>query len=325
MSGALEAWLADALGVAEARVEAQAPLAGGAIQENVALDVETPDGPRRLVLRRDAPSAIAASRSRADEFAILRAAHAAGVRVPEPVAFCDDEAAGGPFALMARVDGEAYGPKVVREEAWGGEREALGREIGRQLAMIHAVPVEGALATLLGPAPDDPARAEIALLRGWLDALGAARPGLEWGLRHAERTAPGPGAVTLAHRDFRTGNLMLDGDGLTAILDWEFAGWGDPMADLGWFCARCWRFSRPDREGGGLTSRGALYEGYRAAGGTVDEARIGWWELMAHLRWAVIALQQGARFESGAEPDLVLALTGRIADTLELDVLRMAA
>jgi hypothetical protein len=50
-----------------------------------------------------------------------------------------------------------------------------------------------------------------------------------------------------------------------------------------------------------------------------------YWETVAHLRWAVIALLQGWRHASGAEPSLALALTGRIADELEYDILRMTA
>ena len=46
---------------------------------------------------------------------------------------------------------------------------------------------------------------------------------------------------------------------------------------------------------------------------------------MAHIRWAVIALQQGDRHDSGAERSLHLALTGRISDTLEYRLLQMTA
>lgn len=45
---------------------------------------------------------------------------------------------------------------------------------------------------------------------------------------------------------------------------------------------------------------------------------------MAHVRWAVIALQQGRRRASGAEA-LNLALTARIADPVEFAALRMTA
>lgn len=324
---ALEVLLAAMLGVAGARVLSAEKLSGGAIQENWAIDVAAAGATRRLVLRRDAPATIAASRSRREEFLLVSAAFAAGVRVPRPVGFCDDPAPlGAPFAVMERVAGVAYGPKVVRDARLGGDRAALGRALGGQLARIHALRPDAALSAALGPAPADPGLAEIARLRGWLDALGAPRPGLEWALRRAELRAPAPARPVLTHQDFRTGNLMLDAEGLTAILDWEFAALSDPMADLGWFCAACWRFSRPDLEGGGLCRRADVYAGYAAESGRApDHDRVRWWELLAHLRWAVIALQQGRRHASGAERSLDLALTARIADPVELMALRLAA
>lgn len=322
---ALDAWFSRALAMPGARVVAADKLSGGAIQENWAVIVKAGEQTRRLVIRRDAPATIAASRSRAEEYALIAAAHRAGVRVPEPLGFCDDPAIlGAPFAAMAWVEGTGYGPKVVRDLTLGGDRAELGRELGRQMALIHAVRPDAGLAAILGPRPADPALEAVALLRGWLDARPAPRPGLEWALRWAERHAPPPGAVTLTHQDFRSGNFLVDGQGLTAVLDWEFAAWSDPASDLGWFCARCWRFSRPDLDGGGIASRQDVLAGYAEAGGTVpDPARVAWWEVMAHTRWAVIALQQGDRHAGGAERSLHLALTGRIADTLEYQLLQM--
>ena len=324
---ALAAWLATALGAAKAQVTAARKLSGGAIQENWALDVTAGGATHALVLRRDAPATIGASRPRAQEYALLAAAHAGGVRVPRPVGFCDDDQIlGAPFAVLERVAGEGYGPKLVRDTTLGGDRDALAHALGQQLATIHALRPEGQIRAILGDRPEDPAVAEIALLRGWLDDLGTPHPGLDWALRHCELHAPPPGDVVLAHRDFRTGNYMVDAQGLTAVLDWEFAGWGDPMADIGWFCAECWRFSRPDLQAGGIAARAPFYAGYTGQGGApIDPARIAWWEVMAHLRWAVIALQQEARHTSGQERALHLQLTGRIADTLELALLRMTA
>ena len=41
------------------------------------------------------------------------------------------------------------------------------------------------------------------------------------------------------------------------------------------------------------------------------------------MRWAIIALQQAERHSSGQEPSLELALTGRISDELEFEMLRL--
>ncbi len=321
----LEAWLSEVLNAQDVTVRSADKLSGGAVQENWVLEVSADSETHHLVLRRDAAATISASRSRQEEYAILSAVRAAGITVPKPVAFCADvNIIGAPFALIERVDGVGYGPKVVRDSNLGGDRRALGRELGRQLAGIHSVEPDTELAELLGPRPADPAQGEVALLRAWLDDLGAVRPGLEWALRWAERHAPKSTDITFCHRDFRTGNFLIDAQGLTAILDWEFAGWSDPLADIGWFCAECWRFSRPDLEGGGICERVDFYAGYEAEGGiAIDAARVRWWEVMAHLRWAVIALQQGGRHASGEERSLHLALTGRIADPLEFKALKM--
>jgi Ser/Thr protein kinase RdoA (MazF antagonist) len=205
----------------------------------------------------------------------------------------------------------------------GGDREKLVRHIGREMARIHAIRPPQAKLAFLGAPPADPVAADIAALRAGLDAMGIARPALEWGLRHCERRLAASGHVRLVHRDLRTGNYMVDDKGLTGILDWEFADWGDPMSDLGWFCAACWRFGREDLEAGGVGSRTSFYQGYLAGGGLpIDDARVRLWEVMAHLRWAMIALQQGQRHLSGKEPSLALALTSRIVPELELAVLR---
>ena len=309
------------------RVKALELLSGGAIQENwrVVCELGTSAGAvaQDFVLRRNGAATIASSRPLAQEFALLNVAHQAGVLVATPIAYCDDpELLDGRFFLVAAMPGVGLGPRVVKDERLGGDRAALAERLGRELARIHAIRPPHAALAFLGPAPVDPARTVIAGLRAALDRLGAVRPALEWGLRWAETHAPCRVAACLIHNDFRTGNYLVDQDGLTAILDWEFAGWGDPMADLGWFCAECWRFGRPDREAGGIAARADLYRGYLAGGGRVDDAAVRYWELVAHLRWAVIALEQGERHLSGRQRSLELALTAKIVPELELAVLR---
>jgi aminoglycoside phosphotransferase (APT) family kinase protein len=300
-------------------------LAGGAIQENYALDVEIAGATQHLVLRADAPSGVAVSHSRAEEFALLKVAFAAGMTVPRPILFCaDDTIVGKPFALMQRVAGTAAGHVIVRDDKWHGDRRALAERLGRELAILHRIrPPHPELAFL--PVPGEaPALVAIAAYRGFLDGYRSPRPALEWGLRWLERRAPPQGELVLCHRDYRTGNYMVDDSGLAGILDWEFAGWGDPHEDIGWFCAKCWRFGANEREAGGIAGRADFLRGYEAVSGRrVDAVQVRYWETMAHARWAIIALQQGERHVSGAEPSLDLALTGRRIAELEYELLLM--
>lgn len=325
----LEGFLARRAGADTVSVIDLRPLGGGAIQDNRLLVADITGGPftgrLEAVLRRDAPSKVAESHSREHEFALLEAAHGAGVTVPEPLWLCTDGAVlGRPFFVMRRLEGVAAGHRVVRDAALGGERATLAGRLGGELARIHAImrPHPG-LGFLAEPEPT-PALHSIQRFRGFLDHHPRPRPVLEWGLNWLERHAPPAGDIVLCHHDYRTGNLMLDETGLSGVLDWEFAGWSDPLEDLGWLCARCWRFGVDHLEAGGIGRREDFYRGYEEASGrTIERAAVGYWEVMAHVRWAVIAVLQAERHVSGAEPSLELALTAHVVPELELEILRM--
>ena len=294
------------------RIDRYERLGGGAIQENMALDVCIDGRDEALVLRKDAPSRVAVSRSRSEEFALLHAAFAAGVTVPEPLWASDDpEIVGAPFFIMRRVAGTAVGRRIVRDESLGGDRSTLARRLAEQLARIHEIrPPRSDLAFLGEPRTvHDFVRDAYA----FLDDSQRVEPALELGLRWLDVNAPVSEETVLLHHDFRTGNYMLDGGGITAILDWEFAGWGDPHEDIGWFFARTWRFGANEREAGGIGSRDAFYNAYqRASGRHIDDNRVRYWETFAHARWAVIARQQADRHYSGAERSLELLLIGTL-------------
>jgi aminoglycoside phosphotransferase (APT) family kinase protein len=321
---ALAKWLSEAADV-PVEIAEMSLLSGGAIQQNWRLDAIVGGEAEAWVLRTDAAATLSHSRSRVEEFALLRAAYAVGVRVAEPLFLCADAAVtGAPFFIMRRVAGVTAGHRVVRSETLGGGRTALVAALGRELARIHAIaPPRPDLSFLPPPAPDPCARF-VAEMRGHLDRA-SPRPILEWGLRHLERTAYASDDVVLCHNDFRTGNLMVADSGITAILDWEFAAWGDPHEDIGWFCAPCWRFGGPG-EAGGIGPRAAFIEAYEVASGRrVDPAAVAWWELAAMIRWAIIAIAQAERHISGREPSLELALTGHVVPELELQVMRAVA
>ncbi len=301
-----------------------APLRGGAIQENWAVDARfsggSLTGEQRLVLRTAAPTAVASSLGRLEEFAVLKAAFAAGVTVPEPLWANDDpEILGKPFFTMRRVEGTA-----AAHAALDPVLPEIAERLGRELARIHAIhPPRPDLAFLPAYAKVGPAQ-QIAGFRAYLDRHPNPRPVLEWGIRWLETHVPPPVDPVLCHHDFRTGNYMLDGAVLTGILDWEFAGWGDPHEDIGWFCSKGWRFARLDREAGGIADRAPFYRGYESESGrSVDPRRVFFWEVVASVRWAVIALQQSDRYLIAGERNLDLALTGRRATECELEILML--
>ena len=305
------------------------PLPGGAVQENWRLDADFAGGAfagrQELVLRTDAPAPIPSSHDRAKEFRIIQAVHARGIKAPEALWLCTDQSVlEKTFFIMRRLPGIAAGHRVVKDDTLGGGHDTLAEELAVELARIHALdPRSLGLDFLAEPRPS-PALAAARDFRAYLDVHPDPRPVLEWGIAWLEREAPPKGSVVLCHRDFRTGNYLAGKDGLVAILDWEFANLGDPDSDIGWICARCWRFGAVEKVAGGIASREAFVRAYeRASGRKVDRARIDYYEVMAHARWAIIALQQGQRHVSGREPSLELALTAHVVPELELEILRL--
>ncbi|MEA5501570.1 phosphotransferase [Halotia wernerae UHCC 0503] len=323
----LAGWLIGALGANQVQVARLHKLSGGAIQENWAFDARVRGGKYEgvipCVLRTDAPTGVAVSHSRAAEYAILKAAFDAGVKVPEPLGACADAGViGKPFYVMRRLEGTALGHILTDDRKWSGDRATLARDLGAELAKLHKIAPPRDDLSFLKPLDTSPALASIGEYRAWLDTYRDPRPALEFALRWLELNAPAKGAIALCHRDFRTGNYMADDEGLTGILDWEFAGWSDPDEDLGWFCAKCWRFGRWDRAAGGIGAREDFLAGY---GRAIAPEILRYWEIMAHARWAVIALQQGERFVGGGEASLDLALTGRRIAELEFELLNEIA
>lgn len=330
---ALASQLARAMGVGGLRILAMERLPGGAIQENWSLDVEpveggTRTGPgsiQRWVLRTDARTSVASSLGRAEEYAVLSVAYGAGVRVPEPLCMVDgDSVLGRPYFVMSRLDGVGAGHRLSRESALVPDALALLRELGTALARLHSVrPPQTALEFLRLPRRS-PALDAIEGYRDYLDRLEEPQPVLEWGLRWCERHMPEEGDICLIHRDFRTGNYLVHDGHLSGVLDWEFAAYGDPCEDLGWFTARCWRFAAPDKEAGGLGPLEPLLSAYVEAGGVCfTPAQLRYWQVMAHLRWGIIALQQAQRHLSGRECSLELALSGRMLPELEWEILSL--
>lgn len=288
---ALTAWLGERLDTADVVLERVSLLPGGAIQNNWRLDLRTGNKPRRLVLRSGPDLPLPESRSKAEEFDLLREARRADVPVPEPLWLSDGEL-GAAFIVSEFCRGVADRNRLIA----CGDNMALVKDLSMALALIHAVNVPQGTDLSL---PDQ----RVALLESWLAPLEPVPVEIAAGLGWLRANVPSCVAASLVHRDFRTGNFLVEDGRLVAVLDWEFAGWGDPAEDIGWFCAACWRGDAQDREAGGLGSREAFYRAYQEAGGQLPEPdHVRFWEVFAHVRWALIAMQQGRRAQAGAYP-----------------------
>jgi aminoglycoside phosphotransferase (APT) family kinase protein len=306
---ALSALLARTLPPAGA-VGALHRLSGGASRETWSFDA----GSRPLVLRRDPPGGPDPA-AMAREAECFRAAAEAGVPVPQLLAAGDgSDGIGSPYLLMERLDGESLPQRLLRDERWAPVRRRLAHELGSVLARIHAVDL-GRVPSL-ERTPD-----RLAALRAQHDAFGEPRPATELALRWLADHRPAPVADAFVHGDYRNGNLIIDDNGVRAVLDWELAHVGDPREDLGWLCAKAWRFGSANPVGG-FGSREELFAGYeRVAGARPDPAAVHWWEVFACVHWAVICRIQVERQLSGAEQTVEMAIVGRRVAEAEFDAL----
>jgi aminoglycoside phosphotransferase (APT) family kinase protein len=280
--------------------------------------VRAVNGGGEWFLRRDPPAG-GSFLSLELEHRIVGAAAAAGVPVPRPLAI-------GEFGfLMEHVPGTSVAPRVLRRDGLAGARERLPVQLGEALARIHSVG-PGAVEKLPGGGPD-PALEACELWERTIDEVGEPLPGVEAGLRWLRLHRPPPAErIVLVHGDFRLGNLIVDSDGLAAVIDWELCHAGDPAEDIGWLCIRSWRFGNDELPVAGVGESAPFLDAYEAAGGVRPEPeRLRWWEAMGNVKWAVICARQAHDHLTGARPSAELASLGRRICEPEWDLLQLLA
>jgi aminoglycoside phosphotransferase (APT) family kinase protein len=299
----------------EGRIEGLRRLSGGASRETWSFDLVAADGRQELILQRVRPGATASGVALpvGTEPALLRAAAERGVPVARVVARDDGAVLGTPGMVVERLAGETIARKLLRDDEWATARERLGPQVGAALAAIHQIPLDAVPGLSLTD--------EVARYRDVLDGLGEPHPAFELGFRWLDASRPRRSEPSVVHGDFRLGNLLVDHDGLRAVLDWELPHLGEPLEDLGWFCVRAWRFGSP-LPAGGVATRDVLVEAYEAAGGQpVDRDALQWWEVLGTLKWGVICVMQAWGHLSGASRSVELATIGRRVCENEWDLL----
>ncbi|HSS33975.1 MAG TPA: phosphotransferase family protein [Solirubrobacterales bacterium] len=279
-------------------------------------------GEQRLVLRRPPrgplpPSAHDVLR----EARLLAALAPLGFRAPAVLAICEDEAViGAPFYVMPFIEGHVLTEALP--DALAAERgpRRIAEELVDCLVELHAIDFEAAGLADFGRA-DGYLERQLNRFGGLLE-LNATRPlpdlerVAEWLAANVPRSPP----ATLVHGDYRLGNVMYAPaePRLLAVLDWEMATIGDPLADLGYMTAMWAQAEDPYNAVGDLSSvtrlpgfpdRDFLAQRYTNATGPPVDA-LPWYQVLAIWKAAIFLEGSYKRFQEGTTSDAYFARLG---------------
>ncbi len=267
-------------------------------------------GRERMVLRKKPsgptlPGAHAIER----EFRVLGALHPAGIPVPRPILLHEDaELLGTPFYLMERVDGRVFEDCALSEVSVD-ERRSVYLAMAQTLASLHAISPEAVGLGDFGRPGNYFERQFRRWGRQWRESpserIGELDELSAW---LSENMPADDGAISIAHGDFRLGNLLfhLTQPRVAAILDWELSTLGHPLADLG-FCCLPWH-TAPDEYGGilgldlaelGLPREAEFLARYYTEAGSAPELRP-FHIAFALFRFAVIFVGISDRARAGS-------------------------
>lgn len=169
----------------------------------------------------------------AQQHAILDAVGqgASGPPVPRVYELCTDaDVIGDAFFLMQRFDGEAF-DHVAPDWMKRADPDTVASMCSQWAGAVYAL--HGLPAALMPPG----SRSIEQEIRHWRDVAVQAEsePGLIELLEDLLKHPPAAsGPMTPVHGDPKQGNCLWRGPKLQALLDWEMAGVGEPLTDLGY-------------------------------------------------------------------------------------------
>lgn len=294
--GPVTAWLAEHVGtVAPLRFER---LPGG--HSNLTYRIEDAEG--RLVVLRRPPEGplLPTAHDMGREHRLISALGPTDVPVPPALAHCTDETViGAPFYVMGHVDGVVLHTAELAEQSFSEEaRGEIGRSFIDVLGRLHAVDPDAVGLGDLSRKEDYIARQ----LKTWWRQYEASRTEEDplLGQIHdwLQANIPPQGPARVVHGDYRLGNTITGADHrIAAVLDWEIATLGDPLADLGYVLAT---WPRPGDEhvattsatsmAAGFPERDGLLERYAAATGA-DVSGVDYY--VAWANWKTACIVQG--------------------------------
>jgi len=199
-------------------------------------------GETDLVLRRGPrPPLPRSTHDMAREARIQALLRPLGVHTPRILAVCSDETLlGVPFYVMEALDGEVITSEVPAELDTAAQRAATGQALVDALVQLHAVDVTQRELAGFGR-PDGYLRRQVERFGALWDvnttrSLPQVTEIGAWLSDHI----PDSQAASVVHGDYRLGNVMFRRGAparVMAILDWEMATLGDPLADVGYLTA----------------------------------------------------------------------------------------
>ena len=216
---------------------------GGASNPTFLLVTQGGDGGvKRYVLRKKPPGVLLASAHQVDrEYAAMRALTGTDVPVPNARILCQDPAIiGADFYVMDYVPG-----RILMDASLPGvspqDRALIYDDVGATLARLHQVDFA---AVGLGEwaRPGDFIDRQLSrFTKQYRSAETERIPAMETLIEALPKAVPPDRRVGIVHGDFKLGNMIFHPSEprLMAVLDWELATIGDPLADLA-FSALPW-------------------------------------------------------------------------------------
>ena len=175
------------------------------------------------------PSAHAVDR----EYRLLSALHPLDFPVPQPLALCSDpDVIGSIFYVMEVARGRPYANGALPEFD-PATRRHMYEQLVDTLADLHNIDPEAAELADFGRPGNYFQRQVMRWTRQYRDSQTNYLPEMERLIAFLPETLPEQARTSIVHGDYRIDNVVFDGDGtLTAVLDWELATLGDPLADF---------------------------------------------------------------------------------------------
>jgi aminoglycoside phosphotransferase (APT) family kinase protein len=246
-------------------------------QSNPTFHIRTEAG--EYVLRKKPPGKLLPRAHAVErEYRVLRALAGSGVPVPPVRLLCEDASViGTAFFVMDHVPGRVFVDRVVTTGT-PAERAAVYEDMARVLAALHRVDWRAAGLEGFGRPEGYMARQVALWTRQWEASRVEEMPEMDRLASWLPRHLPEDEEATIAHGDFRLGNLIVHPTEprIVAVLDWELATVGHPLADLGYACLTYHFAPGPDGVSGvlgadlsgtGIPSEAEFVAGYCAHAG----------------------------------------------------------